>query len=184
VSVHNSEPQVTTGRTDVRYICSLLFLDIRRWFGSFWHKATTVKLQGSNRQQFATGTHCFLQRRNWSKPTYKSDTMTSLEHNLQHHQFYVHGSVHRWSIWTVQQDAIQSSLFITLVHSTCFGCQLHPPSVHRTVTTASGNGHTFCAATSLQRGLASPRWREVAGVVPEAVVTVLCTLDDGCGWHP
>jgi len=29
VSVHDSEPQVTTGRTDVRYICSLLFLDMR-----------------------------------------------------------------------------------------------------------------------------------------------------------
>jgi len=32
------------------------------------------------------------------------------------------------------------------------------------------------------------RWREVAAQkiwpVPEAVVTVLCTPDDGCGWHP
>jgi len=32
--------------------------------------------------------------------------------------------------------------------------------------------------------LAWPRWREVAAPVPEAVVTVLCTPDDGCGWHP
>ena len=33
-----------------------------------------------------------------------------------------------------------------------------------------------------------PRWREVAAQkiwpVPETVVTVLCTSDDGCGWHP
>ena len=29
VSVHDCEPQVTAGRTDVRYICSLLFLDVR-----------------------------------------------------------------------------------------------------------------------------------------------------------
>ena len=33
-----------------------------------------------------------------------------------------------------------------------------------------------------------PRWREVAAQkiwpVPEAVVTVLCTTDDGCVWHP
>jgi len=33
-----------------------------------------------------------------------------------------------------------------------------------------------------------PRWREVAAQklwpVPEAVVTVLCTSDDGCVWHP
>jgi len=41
---------------------------------------------------------------------------------------------------------------ILQVHSTCFGCQTHPSSVHKTVTTASGTGHIFCAATSLQRG--------------------------------
>ena len=34
-------------------------------------------------------------------------------------------------------------------------------------------------ATSLQRGQAWTRWREVP--VPEAVVTVLCTADDECG---
>ena len=37
-------------------------------------------------------------------------------------------------------------------------------------------------------GQAWPRWREVAGQkiwpVPEAVVTVLCTPDDVCGWYP
>jgi len=36
--------------------------------------------------------------------------------------------------------------------------------------------------------LAWPRWWEVAAQklwpVPEAVVTVLCTPDDECGWHP
>ena len=32
------------------------------------------------------------------------------------------------------------------------------------------DGLIFCAATSLQRG--------------QATVTVLCTPDDGCGWHP
>ena len=32
----------------------------------------------------------------------------------------------------------------------------HQGGVHKTVTTASGTGHIFCAATSLQRGLASP----------------------------
>jgi len=61
----------------------------------------------------------------------------------------------------VQRDATQSSLFIILqVHSTCFGCQTHPSSgVHKTVTTASVTGHNFCATTSVQRGLAWPRWR-------------------------
>jgi len=44
----------------------------------------------------------------------------------------------------------------------------------------------YCAATSLQRGQ-WPRWRKVAAQkiwpVPEAVVRVLCTPNDGCGWH-
>jgi len=63
----------------------------------------------------------------------------------------------------VQRDATQSSLFIILqVHTTCFGCQPHPSSgVHKTVTTASGTGHIFCAATSLQHGQAWS-WRELA----------------------
>ena len=88
---------------------------------------------------------------------------------------------------TVQRDATQSSLFIILqVHSTCFGCQPHPSSgVHKTVTTASSTGHTFCAATSLQRGQASLATLEGGScTVPEAVVTVLCTPDYGCGRHP
>jgi len=83
----------------------------------------------------------------------------------------------------VQRDSTQSCLFIILqVHSTYFGCQPHPSSgVHKTVTTASGTGHIFCAATSIQRGQASCRkiW-----AVPAAVVTVLCIHDDGCDWHP
>jgi len=60
---------------------------------------------------------------------------------------------------TVQRDATQSSLFIILqVHCTCLGCQPHPLSgVHKTVTTASGTGHIFCAATVLQSGHAWPR---------------------------
>ena len=70
-------------------------------------------------------------------------------------KFYIYGSVPRWSILIiVQRDATQSSLFIILeVNSTCFGRQPHPSSgVHKTVSTASGTGHIFCAATSFQRG--------------------------------
>jgi len=107
---------------------------------------------------------------------------------LHNGEFYVHGSVRRWSISIiVQRDATQSSLFIILrVRSTRFGCQPHPPSrVHKTVTTASGTGHIFCAATSLQRGEASLTTLEGGCcTVPEAVVTVLRTLDDGCSWYP
>jgi len=104
-------------------------------------------------------------------------------------EFYVYGSVHRWTILiTVQRDATQSSLFIILqVHYTCFGCQPHPSSgVHKTVTTAFGTGHIFCAATSLQRGQAWPRWREVAAQ-KHITSTGGCSYSfvySGCGWHP
>jgi len=77
--------------------------------------------------------------------------------------------VHRWSILIiVQRDATQSSLIIILqVHSTCFGRQPHPSSgLHKTVTTVS-------------RTVQLPPC-----TVPEAVVTDLCTPDDGCGWRP
>ena len=82
----------------------------------------------------------------------------SKQHWWRVKSFYVHGSVHRWSILIiVQRDATQSNLFVILrVHSTWFRCQSHPSSgVHKTVTTASGTGHNFCAALSLQRGKAS-----------------------------
>jgi len=53
----------------------------------------------------------------------------------------------------------------------------------------SGVNHTHHQEyTKLQRGQAWPRWREVVEQkiwpVPEAVVKVLCTPDNGCGWHP
>jgi len=77
----------------------------------------------------------------------------------------------------VQWDATQNSLYIILqVRSTCFGCQSHPLSgVYKTVTTAYGTVHNFCAAPSLQCGQLGCRL--------EAVVKVLCTPDDGCGWR-
>ena len=77
-------------------------------------------------------------------------------------EFYVYGSVHRWSILiTVQRDATQICLFIILqVHCTCFRCQPHPSSgIHKTVTTASG---TVQLPPSNAAKLAWPRWREVA----------------------
>ena len=86
----------------------------------------------------------------------------------------------------VQRVATQSRLYSAIIlqfHSTCFGCQPHPPSgVHKTVTTASGTGHIFVQLPP--SNVTKPRWREVAAQVPETVVTVLCTPDDGCGWHP
>ena len=86
--------------------------------------------------------------------------------------------MHRRSTLIIaQRDATQSSLFIILqVLSTCFGCQPHPSSaVHKTVTTASGTGHSLA---TLEGDSCTKLWP-----VQEAVVTVLCTPDDGCGWH-
>jgi len=54
----------------------------------------------------------------------------------------------------------------------------------KSVTAASSTGHNTGTATSLQRGLIRPRWREVAvpilWPVPEAAVTDFSTPDDGC----
>ena len=62
----------------------------------------------------------------------------------------------------------------------------HPSSrVHKTVTTVSGSGHSFCAATSLQRAQAWPHWREVAA--QKNITSTGCcsysmgTPDDWCG---
>jgi len=78
----------------------------------------------------------------------------------------------------VQRDATLIILFIILqVHSTCFGYQPHPSSaVHKTVTTASGTVQLPPSSLATLEGGSC--------TVPEAVVTVLCTPDDGCGWHP
>ena len=93
--------------------------------------------------------------------------------------------MHRWSILIiVQRDATQRSLFIILqIHSTCFGCQPHPSSgLHKTVTTASGTMQlppsNVASLATLEEGSYTKIWP-----VPEAVVTVLCTPDNGCGWH-
>jgi len=82
----------------------------------------------------------------------------------------------------VQRDATQRGLFIILqVHSTRFGYQSHPSSgVHRTVTTASCTGHIFVQLPpSSVAKLATLEGGSCT--VPEAVVTGLCTPDDGCG---
>ena len=56
-----------------------------------------------------------------------------------------------------------------------FRVSQHPSSgVLKTVTATTGTGHNTGTATSLQRGLIRPRWREVA--VSDAVVTVLILL--------
>jgi len=82
-------------------------------------------------------------------------------------EFYIHGSVHRNSI-LIRSNKMQqyAGIYLLQNHYKCFGCPSHPSSgVHRTVIAISGT-------VSEQQP------------VPEAAVTVLCTLDDGCDGHP
>jgi hypothetical protein len=47
-----------------------------------------------------------------------------------------------------------AGVYLLQNYSTYFGFPSHPSSgVHKTVTAASGTGHSICATTFLQRGL-------------------------------
>jgi len=73
----------------------------------------------------------------------------------------------------IQPDATVCRYLFTAKLLYMFRVSQHPSSGElKTVTAASDT------ATSLQRGLIRPRWREVA--VPEAAVTVFSSPDDGC----
>ena len=108
-------------------------------------------------------------------------------------EFYIHSSVHRNSI-VIRSNNIQqyAGIYLLRNRSTCFGCPLHPSlgvyTIRKTVTAASGTGHSIWATTFLKRGQMLSRWRKVVAQilwpVPEATVTVLCTPDDGFNGHP
>jgi len=66
----------------------------------------------------------------------------------------------------IQPDATVCRYLFTAKLLYMFRVSPHPLSgVLKTVTAFSGTGHNTCAATSLQRGLIRPRWREVAAQV-------------------
>jgi len=70
----------------------------------------------------------------------------------------------------VQRDATQNNLYIRLqVHSTCFGCQPHASSVHKTITTASRTCH------SLERGQASLATLEGGSWAKILIITEDCS---------
>ena len=59
-----------------------------------------------------------------------------------------------------------AGIYLLQNYSTCFGCPSQPSSgIHKTVTAASGTGHSICATTFLQRGLIKPRWRKVVAQI-------------------
>ena len=73
---------------------------------------------------------------------------------IEPREFNIHGSVHRDSI-LIRSNKMQqyAGIYLLQIYSTCFGCPSHPSSgVHKTVTAASGTGHSISATTFLQRG--------------------------------
>jgi len=64
----------------------------------------------------------------------------------------------------IQPDAAVCRYLFTAKSLYMFRVSQHPSSgVLKTVTAASGTGHIIGTATSLQRGLIRPRWRELGG---------------------
>ena len=59
-----------------------------------------------------------------------------------------------------------AGIYLLQNYATCFGSPSHPSSgVHKTLTAASGTGHSICATIFLQRGLIRPCWRKVVALI-------------------
>ena len=74
-----------------------------------------------------------------------------------------------------------AGIYLLEDYSTCFGRPSRPLSgVQKTVTAASGTGHSNGATTFHQRGLIRPRWREVFAPLllpaPEVAITIFLLL--------
>ena len=105
------------------------------------------------------------------------------------HSFYVHVSVHHKSVLINVQKGASNAVYILLqYHSTCFGCHPHPSSaVNKTVVIATDTSHMIVQLPhSNVANLATSEWGSctIIWLIPVAETTVLCTPDDGCGWHP
>jgi hypothetical protein len=77
--------------------------------------------------------------------------------NLVRSEFYIHGSMHRNSV-LIRSNKMQqyAGIYLLQNHSTRFGYPSHPSSgVHKTVTAASGKGHSIWATPFLHRGVAT-----------------------------
>jgi len=84
----------------------------------------------------------------------------------------------------IQPDATVWRYLFTAKSLYMFRVSQHPSlGVLKTVTAASGTGHNSGTATSLQRGLIRPRWREVAvlyDLYRSLWLQFLVPLDVGC----
>ena len=89
--------------------------------------------------------------------TFLPDHTKSHARRQQHSFFYIHGSVYRNSI-LIRSNKMQhyAGIYLLQNYSTCFGCPSNTSAgVHKTVTAASGAGHSIRATTFLQRGRCS-----------------------------
>ena len=106
-----------------------------------------------------------------------TETLTNFRASIQFFFFYIHGSTHRNSI-LIRSNKMQhyAGIYLLQNHSTCFRCPLHPSSgVRKTVTAASGTGHSICATTFLQCGLIRPSWRKVVAQIRDMTCTRNCS---------
>ena len=70
-----------------------------------------------------------------------------------------------------------AGVYLLKNYSTCFGFLSHPSSgVRKTVTAASGTGHSVRATTFCQRGLIRPRWRKVVALTLRPVAKAAVTF--------
>ena len=76
----------------------------------------------------------------------------SLKNSYSSHLFLVLG-ISFFLLLRSNKMQQHAGIYLLQNHSTCFGCPSHPSSgVHKTVTAASGAGHSIWATTFLQRG--------------------------------
>ena len=69
-----------------------------------------------------------------------------------------------------------AGIYLLQVYSTCFGRPSRPLSgAQKTVTAASGTGHSIGSTTFLQRGLIRPRWRKVFAPLRNMTCTRGCS---------
>ena len=71
---------------------------------------------------------------------------------------------------------LYAGVYLLQNYPICFGCLSHPSSgVHKTVTAASGTGHSIWATTFCQRGQIRPRWRKDVALTRDMTCTRSCT---------
>ena len=73
-------------------------------------------------------------------------------------EYYIRGSVHRKSRLMKSNKMQQyADIYLLQIYSKRFGCLPYPSSgVHKTLTAASGTGHTIWGVSFLQRNQISP----------------------------